>query len=137
MFANVKTRKIEVNKTEAKAIGNPTSQEFKDYVALKSVFPAFELKVVVKRNNSVASHLTYEIMRSFIEGLIQKAEGEMSETYTKKLADFDFLTKKEKGLTTANSFEVRELFLENFPEYTKARDDHKKEINKILGKEAA
>lgn len=135
MFANVKTRKIEVNKTEAKAIGNPNTQEFQEFVALKTAFPTFTMKVIVKRGNS--NVIKYTVMVKYMEELIQKSEGEQKDKYTKKYEDFKFMTTKQEGLNTAKSFDVTEWFLKNFPEYSKAREDHQKKIDDILGRKVA
>lgn len=137
MFANTKTRKIEVSKRESEAIGRPYTQEFQDYVALKSVFPAFGLKVVSKGGNDSKKVIKYAVMIKYIETLIQKSEGELKDKYTKKYEEFKFMTTKQEGLNTAKSFDVTEWFLKNFPEYSKAREDHQKKIDEILGKKVA
>ncbi len=137
MFANRKTRKIEVSKREAEAIGRPHTQEFQDYVALKSVFPTFSLKVVAKRGNDTKKVIKYAVMRKYMEDLIQKSEGEQKADCEKKYTDFLFMTTKQEGLNTAKSFDVTEWFLENFPEYSKAREDHQAKIDEILGKKVA
>ena len=135
MFANRNTRKIEVSKAESKAIGNPTTQEFQEFVALKSVYPTFAIKVVGKRGNS--NVIKYAVMKKYMEDLIQKSEGELKVEYTKKYEDFKYMTTKQEGLNTANSFEVTEWFLKSFPEYSKTREDHQKKIDEILGRKVA
>ena len=135
MFANVKTRKIEVSKRESEAIGRPTTQEFQEFVALKSVFPTFTMKVVAKRGGS--NVIKYAVMIKYMQDLIQKSEGEQKAEYEKKYNDFKFMTTKQEGLNTAKSFDVTEWFLKEFPEYSEAKKDHQKKIDEILGRKVA
>ena len=136
MFANVKTRNIEVNKTEAKAIGNPNTQEFQEFVTLKSVFPTFTMKIVGKSGNS-NKVIKYSVMRKYIEKLIDNSDGDQRVEYEKKYENFKFMTTKVEGLNTAKSFDVTEWFLKAFPEYSEAKKDHQKKIDEILGRKVA
>ena len=129
MFANVKTNKIEMSKREANAIGRTSSDEFKEFVSLKAVFPTFEIKFVSRKANPLHKGLTYK----FMEDYILKSDSENKEEL---LENFKSLTKNDGGFKNANAFEVREWFLKEFPEYKKAKEDHRKEIDKILGKVA-
>lgn len=135
MFANVKTRKIEVSKRESEAIGRPTTQEFQEFVALKSVFPTFTMKVVAKRGGS--NVIRYAVMRKYIENLISNSEGEKKTDYENKYEAFKFMTTKKEGLNTAKSFDVTEWFLKEFPEYLKEKADHQAKIDEILGRKVA
>lgn len=129
MFANVKTNKIEMSKREANAIGRTSSDEFKEFVSLKSVFPTFEIKVVSRKANPLHKGLKYEVMEDYIKNSDNENKEEL-------LENFKTLTKNDGGYKNANAFEVREWFLKEFPEYKKAKEDHRKEIDKILGKAA-
>lgn len=136
MFANTKTRKIEVSKRESEAIGRPYTQEFQDYVALKSVFPTFTMKIVGKNCNS-NKVIKYSVMRKYIEKLIDNSDGDQRSEYEKKYEDFKFMTTKVEDKNTAKSFDVTEWFLREFPEYQKEKADHKAKIDEILGKKVA
>lgn len=129
MFANVKTNKIEMSKREANAIGRTSSDEFKEFVSLKAVFPTFEIKVVSRKANPLHKGLKYEVMEDYIKNSDNENKDEL-------LENFKTLTKNDGGYKNANAFEVREWFLKEFPEYKKAKEDHRKEIDKILGKVA-
>lgn len=129
MFANVKTRMIEMTKKEANAIGKTTTPEFQEFATLKSVYPTFMIKIVTPKTNPIHKGLTYK----FMEDYILKSDSENKEEL---LDNFKTLTKNDGGYKNANAFEVREWFLKEFPEYKKAKEDHRKEIDKILGKVA-
>lgn len=125
MFANVKTNKIEMSKREANAIGRTSSDEFKEFVSLKSVFPTFEIKVVSRKANPLHKGLKYEVMEDYIKNSDNENKEEL-------LENFKTLTKNDGGYKNANAFEVREWFLDTFPEIEQAEKERRAKVEKIL-----
>lgn len=119
MKANPTTKKIEMTKKEYNAIGRPESVEFQQYMTLKSVFPTFMIKVVTQKAKSSHKGLTYPVMENYIQNSKRENIDEI-------LENFETLKKE------VSTFEVREWFLDTFPEIEQAEKERRAKVEKIL-----
>lgn len=119
MFANIKTRKIEMTKKEANAIGKTTTPEFQEFVTLKSVYPTFDIKVVTPKAKSSHKGLTYPVMENYIKNSKRENMDEI-------LSNFETLKKD------SSTFKVKEWFLGTFPEIEQAEKERRENVEKLL-----
>ena len=133
MNANLMTKKIEMSKTEAKAAGKINSEEFKTLRTYMEMYPGYEIQIKATTKRKVEfKGLTYEYMREYI-----KKHDDDDGTI---MAEFNKLTAQDKKnkvegtehLEAANYAAVKKWFLNKFKEIKEYKENHQKEVKKIL-----
>lgn len=110
---NFNNNTIEITKAFAKKAANPTSEEFKELLALRKSLEGFEVvtKSSSKRTTKKDSlkGLNYDFMRQYIERHDDE-DGTIMKEFTKKTV------KSEDSINTKRYGAVKSWFLEQYPE---------------------
>lgn len=130
MNANIIKKTIEMSKNEAKKAGKIDTKEFKELRAYQEIYPTFtiDIKAPAKRKNEFKG-LTYDYMKSYIK----KHDDEDG----KKMAQFLSLTGQDEhgkidGIEVAGYLDVKDWFLDQFPEIKKSKEARRQQIQDIL-----
>lgn len=136
MKANVFTKKIEMSATEAKAAGRITTDEYKELVKLKQLFPSFEIQVM-KRNTKKAKDyfkgLDYDYMKAYIDACKREDKDEIIEEFSLLMTEKN----EDTGKKVCSYIHVKKWFLATFPEIEQSREERNQKIQSILNKVAA
>lgn len=136
MNANLFNNTLEMTKTEAKAAGKIGSDEYNKLMELRASFPTF--KIVIKtpsKPKSMYNGLTYEYMKKYIT----KHDDEEKTTMTAFLMlteKFEIIDGEKVQREVASYLEVREWFVNKYPEIQQAKNDRHSKIQEILNKAA-
>jgi len=113
---NYNTKTIVITKKFAKKIGNPLSEEFKEFMELRNMLSDFDVEVKESPKKSskreTLKGLNYDFMKQYIAR--HDEDGENMKAFTK------MTVKNEDNLTTKKYGEVKAWFLEQYPEIAKA-----------------
>ena len=125
MNANLMTKKIEMTKTEAKAAGKPSTNEYNTLLELLKNFPGYQIEIVKTAAKKVDRFkgLDYNYMRDYIKSHNEEL---LKEFYTLRGLDENG---KKVGMAAAASYgEIKMWFLEQFSEI----EEMGEKVNKII-----
>lgn len=130
MNANLISKSIEMTANEAKKAGKIGTEEFKELREYLELYPnyAIVIKTAPKRKNEFKG-LDYNFMKSYIK--------EHDDEDGTKMARFLSLTGQDengkiKGIEVAGYLDVKDWFLDQFPEIKAKKEARRNEIKKIL-----
>lgn len=133
MNANLKNRTIEMTKNEAKAAGRINSEKFIELRDYQTAYPEFTISIVEKRSKkSQYCGLDYKYMEKYIKNCNRDDKEKLLNDFNALRGKGDVEHDESENIVKASYLEVREWFLEKFPEIKEYKDAQKKKIQSIL-----
>lgn len=136
---NLKDRTIEMTKAFATAAGRFGTEEYRILQEARRDYPNYRVTVKKsKKSSDSLKGLNYKYIKNYIVAHPKTLDDGMTtlEALT-ILRGVDSEGNRIPGLDYASYGEIKAWFLEQYPEIKNQRDQHRKNINSILGKKVA
>lgn len=117
---------ITMTKAVAEKASKYGSEEYRELMQVRKDFPTFEVKVIATpKRKTEFKGLNYAFMKQYIMNCKRADKDEIQK-------DFEELTTKIDGCDVASFGEVRQWFLETFPDIKNHRKNHRAKMDNIL-----